>query len=54
MRRCRAAKGDFLLRAGRAGEAKAQFEQAAALSGNASEKAFLLGRAAACDDAAGE
>jgi RNA polymerase sigma factor (sigma-70 family) len=44
-----AAKGDFLLRAGRQAEAKAQFEQAAALSGNASEKAFLLGRAAACD-----
>ncbi len=49
-----AAKGDFLLRAGRAGEAKAQFEQAAALSGNASERAFLLGRAAACGEAAGE
>ncbi len=44
-----AAKGDFLLRAGRHAEAKAQFEQAAALSGNGSEKAFLLARAAACD-----
>ncbi len=44
-----AAKGDFLLRAGRQAEAKAQFEQAAALSGNGSEKAFLLARAAACD-----
>jgi RNA polymerase sigma factor (sigma-70 family) len=44
-----AAKGDFLLRAGRRAEAKAQFEQAAALSRNAREKAFLLGRAAACD-----
>jgi predicted RNA polymerase sigma factor len=44
-----AAKGDFLLRAGRPAEARAQFEQAAALSGNAREKAFLLGRAAACD-----
>ncbi|MDO9413391.1 MAG: RNA polymerase sigma factor [Pseudolabrys sp.] len=44
-----AAKGDFLLRAGRAAEAKVQFEQAAALSHNASERAFLLGRAAACD-----
>jgi RNA polymerase sigma factor (sigma-70 family) len=43
-----AAKGDFLLRAGRWAEAKAQFEQAAALSGNATERAFLLGRAAAC------
>ena len=46
-----AAKGDFLLRAGRPAEAKVQFEQAAALSGNASEKAFLLGRAAACGPA---
>lgn len=44
-----AAKGDFLLRAGRRAEAKAQFEQAAALSRNAREKAFLLGRAADCD-----
>ena len=44
-----AAKGDFLLRAGRLAEAKVQFEQAAALSRNAREKAFLLGRAAACD-----
>jgi RNA polymerase sigma factor (sigma-70 family) len=44
-----AAKGDFLLRAGRRTEAKAQFERAAALSRNAREKAFLLGRAAACD-----
>jgi RNA polymerase sigma factor (sigma-70 family) len=44
-----AAKGDFLLRAGRRAEAKAQFERAAALSRNAREKAFLLGRAAACD-----
>jgi RNA polymerase sigma factor (sigma-70 family) len=44
-----AAKGDFLLRAGRRAEAKAQFEQAAALSRNAREKAFLLKRAAGCD-----
>ncbi len=44
-----AAKGDFLLRAGRSAEAKVQFELAAALSRNAREKAFLLGRAAACD-----
>jgi predicted RNA polymerase sigma factor len=44
-----AAKGDFLFRAGRLAEAKVQFEQAAALSRNAREKDFLLGRAAACD-----
>lgn len=43
-----AAKGDFLLRAGRLAEAKAEFEKAAALSRNAREKAFLLDRAAAC------
>jgi predicted RNA polymerase sigma factor len=43
-----AAKGDFLFRAGRLAEAKVQFEQAAALSRNAREKDFLLGRAAAC------
>jgi RNA polymerase sigma factor (sigma-70 family) len=44
-----AAKGDFLLRAGRRGEAKAEFERAAALSRNARERAFLLRRAAECD-----
>jgi predicted RNA polymerase sigma factor len=44
-----AAKGDFLFRAGRLGEAKVEFERAAALTRNAREKAFLLGRAAACD-----
>ncbi len=43
-----AAKGDFLFRAGRFGEAKIQFERAAALTRNEREKAFLLGRAAAC------
>jgi RNA polymerase sigma factor (sigma-70 family) len=43
-----AAKGDFLFRAGRLAEAKVQFERAAALTRNAREKAFLLGRAAAC------
>ncbi|HEY4252131.1 MAG TPA: DUF6596 domain-containing protein [Roseomonas sp.] len=43
-----AARGDFLFRAGRLAEARAQFEQAAALSRNAREKAFLLARAAAC------
>jgi RNA polymerase sigma factor (sigma-70 family) len=43
-----AAKGDFLFRAGRFADAKAQFERAAALTRNEREKAFLLGRAGAC------
>ena len=43
-----AAKGDFLFRAGRLAEAGIEFERAAALSRNEREKAFLLGRAAAC------
>jgi predicted RNA polymerase sigma factor len=43
-----AARGDFLFRAGRLPEAKRQFEAAAGLSQNAGERAFLLGRAAAC------
>ena len=43
-----AAKGDFLFRAGRLAEARAEFERAAALTRNEREKAFLLGRAAAC------
>jgi len=43
-----AAKGDFLFRAGRLTEARAAFERAAALTRNERERAFLLGRAAAC------
>jgi RNA polymerase sigma factor (sigma-70 family) len=43
-----AARGDFLFRAGRLGEAKAQFEAAAALTRNAVERSFLLSRAQAC------
>jgi RNA polymerase sigma factor (sigma-70 family) len=43
-----AAKGDFLFRAGRLAEAKAEFERAAALSRNEREKEVLLKRAAAC------
>ncbi|MBV2183927.1 MAG: sigma-70 family RNA polymerase sigma factor [Rhizobium sp.] len=43
-----AARGDFLLRAGRPAEAQACFERAAALAGNESERTFLLGRAQAC------
>lgn len=43
-----AARGDFLLRAGRVVEAKAQFMQAAALAQNAREREFLEKRAADC------
>ena len=43
-----AARGDFLFRAGRQAEAKAQFEAAAALTGNDRERDFLLARAAEC------
>jgi RNA polymerase sigma factor (sigma-70 family) len=43
-----AARGDVLFRAGRLAEARAQFERAAGLTRNARERAFLLGRAAAC------
>ena len=43
-----AAKGDFLFRAGRLAEARVQFEQAAGLTRNERERAFFLGRAAAC------
>jgi predicted RNA polymerase sigma factor len=45
-----AARGDFLFRAGRLAEARAQFERAAGFTRNAREKAFLLKRAAACGD----
>lgn len=45
-----AARGDFLLRAGRRAEAKTQFEAAAALAGNEREREFLLSRAAGCAD----
>jgi RNA polymerase sigma factor (sigma-70 family) len=44
-----AARGDFLFRAGRLAEARAAFAAAAALAGNARERAFLLARAEACD-----
>jgi RNA polymerase sigma factor (sigma-70 family) len=43
-----AARGDFLFRAGRLGEARAQFEAAASLTRNETERAFLLERAASC------
>ena len=44
-----AARGDFLFRAGRLAEARAEFTAAAALTRNARERAFLLARADACD-----
>lgn len=44
-------RGDLLARLGRAGEAKAAFEQAAALTRNTRERGFLLDRAAACKGA---
>jgi RNA polymerase sigma factor (sigma-70 family) len=43
-----AARGDFLFRAGRLSEARAEFEAAAKLTRNAREAAFLIGRADAC------
>ena len=43
-----AARGDFLFRAGRLAEARAEFEAAAGLTRNARERAFLLARADAC------
>ena len=43
-----AARGDFLFRAGRLTEARAEFERAAGLTRNAREEAFLLGRARSC------
>jgi len=43
-----AARGDFLLRAGRLAEARSEFQAAAKLTRNAREVAFLLARADAC------
>jgi RNA polymerase sigma factor (sigma-70 family) len=43
-----AVRGDLLVRLGRADEARAEFEQAAAMTGNETERDLLLGRAAAC------
>jgi predicted RNA polymerase sigma factor len=48
-----AARGDFLFRAGRLAEAKAEFEAAAGLTRNAREREFLLERAAACSSGGG-
>jgi RNA polymerase sigma factor (sigma-70 family) len=44
-----AARGDFLFRAGRLAEARAEFQAAATLTRNARERAFLLARADACE-----
>ncbi|GIW05485.1 MAG: RNA polymerase sigma factor [Dehalococcoidia bacterium] len=41
-------RGDLLMKLGRLEEARTEFEQAAALTRNARERALLLGRAAAC------
>jgi RNA polymerase sigma factor (sigma-70 family) len=43
-----AARGDFLFRAGRLAEARSAFEEAAKLTRNVRERAFLLARADAC------
>jgi predicted RNA polymerase sigma factor len=40
-------RGDLLSKVGRFDEARAEFERAAALTGNARERELLLGRAAA-------
>ena len=41
-------RGDLLVKLGRHGEARVEFERAAALTRNARERTLLLGRAAAC------
>ena len=41
-------RGDLLAKLGRLDEARAEFERAAALTGNARERELLLARAAAC------
>jgi RNA polymerase sigma factor (sigma-70 family) len=41
-------RGDLLAKLGRSGEARAEFERAAAMTGNARERALLLDRAATC------
>jgi predicted RNA polymerase sigma factor len=41
-------RGDLLAKLGRTAEARAEFERAAALTGNERERALLLARAASC------
>lgn len=43
-------RGDFLFRLERFDEARAEFQRAAELAGNAREREFLLGRVRACDN----
>ena len=43
-----AVRGDLLAKLGRAAEARAEFERAAAMTHNARERELLLERAAAC------
>ena len=43
-------RGDFLVKLGREGEARVEFERAASLTRNAREREFLLNRARACAD----
>jgi predicted RNA polymerase sigma factor len=46
-----AVRADFLLKLGRLGEARAEFERAASLTRNARERTLLLDRAKSCDPA---
>jgi RNA polymerase sigma-70 factor (ECF subfamily) len=46
-------RGDLLAKLGRFGEARKEFERAAALTRNARERELLLGRALACVRAGG-
>lgn len=46
-----AAKGDFLMRLGRMSEARVAFQRAAELSGNETERSFLMGRVRCCAEA---
>jgi predicted RNA polymerase sigma factor len=46
-------RGDLLLKLGRAAEASTEFERAAALTQNASERELSAGRARAAADQAG-
>ena len=47
-------RGDLLVKLGRAAEARAEFERAAALTRNARERELLLGRAEACGRSSSE
>jgi predicted RNA polymerase sigma factor len=42
-------RGDLLVKLGRSAEARAEFERAASMAGNARERTLLLSRAKACD-----